>query len=259
MQHFDLKRFTNIFFHRKKHERIKIAVHFHLYYQDLLDEFIQYLDNIEFPFYLYVTVTEDQVSVQEKLSQHFDHVFVLKIENRGKDIGGFLSVLNEFSLERYDLVLKIHTKKSQNQERYMTSIKSIFGDDVETGAIWRRQLLEPILGSKSKVVKIIHQFRKHKDIGIIGSKKFLCQAPDINVALYQEVCDRLQIPNKIYFIAGTMFWIRGELLVNLKESGFTIKNFKMNDNSIEGDLEHCLERIFGSLAESKNMRILGVK
>ena len=259
MLHFDLKKYSRIFFHGDKYERITIAVHFHLYYHDLMDEFIYYLHNIDHPFDLYVTVTDNRSMVQEKLQEHFNNVIVLEIENRGKDIGGFLAVLDKFSLERYDLVLKIHTKKSLNQESYMKSIKHIFGNDVESGAIWRKKLLDPILGSKKNVSKIIDQFRKHEYAGIVGSKKFICHAPDINEALYNEVCNRLNIANKIYFIAGSMFWMRGEMLTNIKESGYSINDFKLNHNSIEGDLEHCFERIFGALAESRNMKIIGVK
>lgn len=259
MLHFDIKKYSRIFFRRNRYERTAIAVHLHLYYHDLLDEFIQYLHNIGHPFDLFVTVTNNPALVQEKLNRHFDNVKVLEVENRGKDLGGFLYVLHEFSLERYDLVLKIHTKKSLNQESYMKSIKHIFGNDIKTGTIWRQKLLDPILGNKKNVDRIINHFRKHKDVAIIGSKKFICHAPDINEALYNEVCNRLNIANKIYFIAGSMFWIRGEMLSNIKESGYTIKDFKLNCNSIEGDLEHCLERIFGALAESRNMKILGVK
>lgn len=245
--------------YRKKQKKTSIAVHFHLYYFDLLDEIIRYLRNIRHPFDLYVTVAHHVDEAHEKLSAHFDHVRVLKVENRGKDLGGLIAALHTFSLDEYDIVLKIHTKKSLNQGSYITSIKNLFGEDVESGAVWRQQLLDTMLGSPEKVDRIIRKFRKHKKTGLIGSKKYLCTATDINGDLFRDVCRRLNVEEKLLFFAGTMFWIRGSLLKDLKDSGYTIQDFKLDSNAIEGELEHCLERIFGTLTESRNMKIISIK
>jgi lipopolysaccharide biosynthesis protein len=252
-------RFLDFLQKENRKKKIAVAVHFHLYYFDLLDEIIQYLRNIRHPFDLYVTVAHHVDEAHEKLSAHFDHVRVLKVENRGKDLGGLIAALHAFSLDGYDIVLKIHTKKSLNQSSYITSIKNLFGEDVESGAVWRQQLLDTLLGSPEKVDRIIRDFRKHKKTGLVGSKKYLCSAPDINEDLFREVCRRMNVEEKLLFFAGTMFWIRGSLLKELKDSGYSIQDFKPDSNAIEGELEHCLERIFGTLAESRKMKIISIK
>ena len=244
--------------HRKRGRAPSIAVHLHLYYQDLLAEFCEYLKNIPYQFDLYVTVVDDADKVADILEVAFTSVKVIRVENRGRDVGGLIVLLRQHGLARYDLVLKIHSKKSLNLTSYLTAIQGLFGCDVVSGQAWRRQMLDAILGGRDVVRDIVLSFEKDDTLGMVGAQKFLCVAPDANAPLYDAVCARLAVPATIKFFAGTMFWIRGGLLADLLGAGFRTDEFVVDDRGVEGTLEHCIERVFGSLVESHGMRVKGV-
>lgn len=235
----------------------RIAVHLHLYYLDLLDELISYLGNIPFPFDLFITTVNPIEGIKARIKRDFDVVTVLQVENRGRDLGGFLSVISRFELDRYDIVLKIHSKKSLNMGSYIEAVQGLFGQDVVDGDVWRRQLLDPILGDRERVARIIAAFQKNHHLGMVGASKFLCSVPDTNTSLYKDLCRKLQVKEEILFFAGTMFWIRGSLLKKLRVSGFNPNDFKLDSKAVEGELEHCFERIFGALVASHGSIIAG--
>lgn len=227
---------------------LRIAVHLHLHYHDLLDELAGYVDNIPAPFDLFVTVNESSAALEDTLRQRFANVTVLVVENRGKDVGAFIAALNRFDLERYNLVLKVHSKKSLNLASYIGAVQSLFGSDVVDGAAWRRQLLEPVLGSPEAVGAVLAAFAADPGLGMVGSAKFVCSTPDADAALFASLCKRLGVGPQVLFFAGTMFWIRGEVLARIGRAGFTPEDFDPALRAaVEGTLEHCFERVFGAL------------
>ena len=228
-----------------------IAVHLHLYYEDLLDEFIAYLKNIEVGFDLFVTVVRESEIINEKLKKLFPNINILIVPNKGKDIGGFLEALREYNLDEYDLVLKIHTKKSLHNDKYFELIRNNLGIYIEDGEYWRRELLDSIVGSPEVVNDIVSIFRNKSDVGLIGNEKYLSFDRDVNEDLFSKLCDDLCVENRSIFIAGTMFWIRGSVLKLLKNSR---RDFDSID-SVESSLEHCYERIFGAIVYKSGMKI----
>lgn len=231
----------------------RIAVHFHLYYEDLLDEFIGYLNNIKMPFDLFVTIVNESDELIGKLKRAFPDIKILQVKNKGKDIGGFLEALEIFNLDEYDLVLKIHTKKSLHDKKYYQLLRNNLRICIQDGDEWRHELLDSILGSPEVVDDIITIFKNRPDIGLIGNEKYLSFDRDVNKELYDKLCDELGVGNRSIFIAGTMFWIRGSVLKLLKErSVSTCFNF---GDCVESGLEHCYERIFGAIVYKSGMKI----
>ena len=238
---------------------LRLAVHLHLHYEDLLSELARYISNIPEPFDLFVTVHERSPAVAAELTRHFPSVEILVVENRGKDVGGFIAALDRFSLDRYDLVLKIHSKKSLNLDTYIGVVQQLFGADVVDGAAWRQQLLAPVLGSRDAVARVLAAFRTDASLGMVGSAKFVCSAPDADAALYESLCDRLGVSTEVLFFAGTMFWIRGTPLKRIREARFTIDDFSFaGEPTVEGTLEHCFERVFGALVAACGYTVGGI-
>lgn len=235
----------------------RIAVHLHLYYLDLMDELIRYLINIPFPFDLFVTTQNQITEIEARLNYDFENVSVIQVENRGRDLGGFLSAISHFELDQYDIVLKVHSKKSLNMGSYIEAVQGLFGQDIVDGDTWRKQLLDPILGSRERVAKVVAAFQANRHLGMVGASKFLCSVPDANTSLYKDLCRKLQVKEEILFFAGTMFWIRGNLLRRIRLSGFDNADFKLDSKAVEGELEHCFERIFGALVTSHGSIVAG--
>lgn len=241
-------------------EPLRLAVHLHLHYLDLLEEFIGYLGNIPVSFDLFVTVTQTAPALAAELGRRFPCVAVLEVENRGKDIGGFIAALNRFDLDRYDLVLKLHSKKSLNFDSYIRVVQALFGADVADGASWRRQLLDPVLGSPKAVAGVLDAFRADPALGMVGSAKYICEAPEADAAMYRELCRRLGVNPQVLFFAGTMFWIRGAVLERIRRAGFTPADFDPAASAaVEGTLEHGFERVFGALVADCGYAVGGIR
>lgn len=91
---------------------MKIAVCIQLFYPDMFETIIGYLNNLKHQFKLYVTLTEGFYSKSdvENIKKYKEDVKLLFVKNKGVDIGAFLQTLKEIDNDT-DLILKIHTKK----------------------------------------------------------------------------------------------------------------------------------------------------
>ncbi|CAG1023207.1 partial Putative glycosyltransferase EpsE, partial [Patescibacteria group bacterium] len=109
-----------------------IAVICHLYYDELLEEFKQYLGNIPFAFDLFITT--DTLEKKDAISNGLKdwqkgNVDIRIAPNRGRDIAPKLVACHDV-YENYEFFLHIHSKKSPHAE------------DVTAG--WRHYLLDTL-------------------------------------------------------------------------------------------------------------------
>lgn len=220
----------------------KIAVVLHLYYVDLIEEFITYLNNIPLQFDLYIsTPIEHVLSVKKKFSslQNVNNLTVKDAPNIGFDIAPFISFFQKDSMN-YDLVLKIHGKKSIHNPGHSK---------------WRRHLLDNLLGSDEIVKSIISEFYQNKDIGVVlpktysGVDRYNVEDPWRNNWLNSlKLADRLNIhivkDRKVDFPSGSMFWFRPEALKPLFDLNLKLTEFNPGGNSLDGTLAHAIERLF---------------
>lgn len=241
-----------------KTEDLRIAVHIHLYYVDLLDELLEAVAQLPNAPDVFISTPHEPTALREKATQRLPSVTVWQCPNQGKDIGPFIDAIQRFNLPDYDLVLKIHGKKSENAASYMQVIRQLFGQDIQDGDDWRRKLIYPLAGSKEIAQEVLEQFASNPQIGMIGAEQFLCTAPDANRAAYEAVCHRLNIATQPLFFGGTMFWIRGAALRPFITANFTLDDFSVADQgAVENTLEHQLERVFGALVQSQGLTIVG--
>lgn len=157
----------------------------------LLEEFRTYLSRIPIDYDLLVAIP-----VTEKVSTVTDiwpHAVVIPHTNIGFDIGSFFTMLDLIRGHSYDLLLKLHSKS-------MTS--------------WRRELLDPILGSAEKVQSILTLF-DNPETGLVGADKWLRTTKGdwgIHRHYINEICQRWEISKRdSIFVGGTMFWARASI------------------------------------------------
>ena len=75
---------------------MKILVHLHLYYADMLPEMINRLRSLEGRDYdLYVTLGKDEPLVKKDILSFKNDARILIVDNRGYDLAPFLAVLHE--------------------------------------------------------------------------------------------------------------------------------------------------------------------
>lgn len=238
---------------------LKVAAHLHVHYTELLGELLDAVAQIPQDVELFVTTTQQPDTIAAQVHQRFPQARVWRTPNQGKDIGPFIDALQRYRLDRYDLVLKLHGKKSQNQPSYLAAIRGLFGEDIADGDDWRRKLIAPIAGSPQRVRQIWQAFADDPALGMVGAARFICQAPDADPVAYAALCDRLGVSHEIRFFGGTMFWVRGSALARFLDAGFSMEDFNpAKAANVEGTLEHGCERVFGAVAAGADGYLGGV-
>lgn len=228
----------------KKIADMKVAVHIHLYYTDLAPEFVSYLKNLPVPFDLFVTTVSDDTESIRALFADFPNVTAVTVPNKGRDIGAFLTVINQIDLNAYDVMIKLHSKKS-------------LGRDTD-GNKWRKELISPMLSTKAKATVMLYSFFKRKKLGMYGAKKHLTTLGMEQYRIFFDLCERLKIQPYPFYFKGTMFTIRPTALAPLKNSGLSMDDMTERMERSDGYLEHALERTFGSLCAKAALTVKGV-
>jgi lipopolysaccharide biosynthesis protein len=214
----------------------------HLHYCDVWPDFERRLRNLTCPFSLIVTLNEPNPHFIARIAGQFPNAKVLVYPNRGRDVGPFIQLLREGHLDEFELICKLHGKKTVSLGPRM-----IFGE------VWRRLLLNDLVGSDELVRAILQRFVSRPRLGLVGSSHFRGNYPESwpgNAALTLELAKRLGCPEDRFkpdFFAGTMFWIRRELLDLLKPLNLSQDDFPEEAGQTDGTLQHALERIFGAL------------
>ncbi|MDO9085545.1 MAG: glycoside hydrolase family 99-like domain-containing protein [Anaerolineaceae bacterium] len=225
-----------------KNENIKksndIAVMFHLYYPELWQEFLIYLSNLDSDFDLFVSIPNNVKIDKNIIYNHFSNAKIFEYENRGRDIAPFLEIFNYLVNLDYKLICKLHTKRSTY---------------LDNGDLWRKSLLDGIIGSKEIVKSIIDLFNNNSEIGmvcsygnVLSSERFMGS----NAQQFEKLINTLDIPynKEIFpFISGSMFWFRPLAIYPFGFYNLKIDDFQTEIGQKDGTLAHAIERIFGLL------------
>ena len=225
----------------------KICVHLHLYYIDLSDEMISYLNNIPYKFDLYISVSSSNVieETRSKFTSCLKNVnicVVEKVDNRGRDIYPLVCCFAE-RIQGYKYLCHIQTKKSLSS----TSFTQLF--------FWRRYLLDSILGNSTKIRKIFTVLRRNEtglvfpepyyNLGIINLKiDWWDRFPNIHYILDKV---KVTLPkHDVMFPAGTMFWCKVESIMPILNAGINKDDFPIEQGILnDGSVAHAVERLFG--------------
>ncbi|AZO55835.1 MULTISPECIES: rhamnan synthesis F family protein [unclassified Mesorhizobium] len=224
---------------------VNVAVILHLHYVDMISDIYRLLQNIVLPFDLHVTTafegdTGEIISVFASLAES---VTVYCSENRGRDIGPFISVYRSGALDRYDAVLKIHSKKST----YSTN-----------GSLWRDRLYRSVAGDSLTALRSVDLI-KSGEVGIVGPHRYYLTNDQFwganRDAVYQLLKEMIgldpQANMELGFFAGSMFWFAPRALSAFKSIPETSLAFEAENGQQDGTLAHAIERVFCSVVRSQ--------
>ncbi|UZJ45328.1 glycosyltransferase [Marinimicrobium sp. C6131] len=215
----------------------KIAVVVHVYYLEMWTLIRNRLLAIRTKFDLFVTFSETiDVTFADIVRNEFSDARVSRVKNVGLDIGPFLGLVPTLVEEKYTCVCKLHTKKGLGAQ----------------GAAWRDLMLDSLVGSEENFCTIVSAFSNNNNLGCVGSLPIFQSAQRLMYGNKGVVESFVEFVSGDHgkvgdwgFFAGTMFWIRPELLLGLCEFIKT-KGILFSDNYKEdGLIEHAIERIFG--------------
>ena len=234
--------------------RSTAAVVAHVYYEDTWRDMAEALKRVTIPYDLIVTTNSGRERFVERIRAEFPDADVCTVENRGRDVRPFLTLLEQGRLDRYRCVCKIHSKKSITAGRkpYM-------------GALWRRRLLFDLLAAPGIAEAIVERFERDPRIGMIGPRAFRMPSDVFpeeaawmgNRPVTLELAGKMGVPPERFrldFFAGTMFWARPEALAPLRR--LKLSEACQDDyGAVDGGAEHALERLFPTAVLAAGYRV----
>jgi lipopolysaccharide biosynthesis protein len=229
-----------------------IGVVVHVHYPDLLDEIVEGLAAIPIQFDLIVTNSSSSpLAIDRSLLPRMTHLTILEIENRGRDILPLVSVVNAGLLDPYQVVLKVHTKRSEWRDSHQLK---------GTGAEWRRRLLNELLGDSVNVTSILNAFATSPNLGLVtavGSRlgpEYWGDNQAVTASLLRRL--ELDLPRELQFAAGSMYWIRGFVLQGLRALGLSERDFELEAGQVNATTAHAIERLIGIVTVEAGFSLL---
>lgn len=233
----------------------KVLVHLHIYYRDQTDYFIGKLSNIcGCEWDLYVTMTELNSETESKLLSFKPDAHIMKVENRGYDVWPFIRVLKSVDLDKYDYILKLHTKNISDAS---SRINGLSLDNYK----WRDELVDPLLKSKKIFLKLLDNFDRYPEVGLMCSHllyKHISNGLKEDMSKLDNELKRLGLNVKDKkFCAGTMFIARSAPYKLFQNDGLIdIGLFSdiPHSHSI-GSMAHVYERILTMVVNAAGYKV----
>jgi len=236
--------------------RGRIAVVLHLYYPELWPEFREALGAIPEPFDLFVTLTQGYSDQAESwIRGDYSWAEFITLENRGRDIFPFITLVNSGVLFRYGLICKLHSKRSVHKPH---------GND------WRRKLVAGVLSDVDYVERVLMAFDTDPTLGIVVGDGSFRKERDWSPYLQRinELCDRARIAavtdESEYpgYPAGSIYWIRSSLLRPIADLGLTATEFELEPLPLDGRKPwttsctvDAIERLIGQVCSEAGMHV----
>ncbi|GBG96551.1 rhamnan synthesis F family protein [Lactococcus termiticola] len=129
----------------------KIAVHLHVFYPELLADFLEAFGEFSFAYDLFLTTNTDEkeAMIKKELEERAVKAEVIRTENFGRDVMPFLALRDQ--LRQYDIVGHFHTKRSLEAAFF-------------AGESWRTELMDMLLKPADNIMR---NFEARPDLGIV--------------------------------------------------------------------------------------------
>lgn len=235
--------------------RERVAVCAHVYYTDMLDEILALTDTIPcaYDFIATTETAEKKRVIEEKISgrKNVANIIVRVVEqNRGRDMSSLFITCSDLFLEdRYDLVCRLHTKKSPQ---------------VAAGQAnnFKRHMFENLLNSPGYTANVLDMFHDNPWVGVAVPPLVHIGYPTMghvwftNEARAQELAHLLGIKVSMdrdtpIGAFGTMFWFRPKALRPLFAHRWRWTDFNAEPRHVDGGLAHVLERLICYAAQGE--------
>lgn len=231
----------------------RVAVVLHVFYPELLDELLAALNALPVGFDLVVTNASDvPLRIDRGAVKNLRNVVLFDVHNHGRDIFPLVQVVNAGILDPYEIVLKVHTKKSAWRAEHAELAGS--------GSQWKEEFLQALVGSRDGVERILDAFAADPWLGLVTAPGNI-MGPEFwgaDEALTRELLRRLELeidPSTLRFAAGSMYWVRGFVLQGLRALNLTADDFHEEAGQVDGTTAHAIERAIGVLAEEAGLRL----
>jgi len=229
----------------------KMAIVIHAFYPDAFKEILNHIIKLDKQYKLFVTVPFDREEIiRSMLNKAGQNYFLMREENRGRDILPFLKIIPVVIEAGFNCFLKIHTKKSKHRED---------GDD------WRTDILNGLLNSNC-IKAVLRCFKNNPNIGVVGPSNHIVPMTTYMGSNKDRIGDfssRMGISiEKVMeqpFVAGSMFFSKIQAILPLLNLAIRPKDFGEESGQIDGTLAHAIERAFMISMLAANMKLISTK
>lgn len=239
----------------------RVVATVHIYYEDMTDELLDRLVMLPVPFDLVVTTTSDEKAevireaIERRAEERVASVDIRVLpSNRGRDVSAFLIACKDV-LEpgRYDLVVKIHSKKTAQ-------------DSFNAGRYFKQHQLDNVLHSEGFAANVLGLFQKEPGLGLVFPPMIHIGYPTMGRGWYanrepaQKLAKELgiQVPfDDVSPLApyGCMWVARPEALAILTEHEWDYDDYAAPDEHMDGSLAHVQERLIAYAAAERGYHV----
>lgn len=231
----------------------RIAVCIHVYYTDMLEEILSLTDTIPCSYdFIATTETEAKKAAIEAAAtgrKNIGNVIVRVVEqNRGRDMSSlFITCRDLFLDDSYDLVCRLHTKKTPHMANGRSNV-------------FKRHMFDNLLNSPGYTTNVLDMFHDNPWIGLAVpsiiqmSYGTLGHAWGNNRPRTEELSKLLNL--QVHFDADTpigtfggMYWFRPKALHKLFAHTWKWSDFEAEPYPLDGTLGHALERLIAYVAQ----------
>lgn len=224
--------------------RALIAIH--CYYEDMIDELIDYADRL--PCRQHVVVTTDTEAKRATLDSALKARGLPSYEvrvtgsNAGRDVSAFLvGCADLLRSDDFDIVVKLHSKRSPQ-------------DGAVAGGWFKRHLFGNLLHSQNYATNVLGLLADKPEIGMVipptihigfptmGQAWFLNKEPAARLLRRFGISTPLDESTPLSAL-GSMFIARPRALRTLVEAGLSWSDFE-NQPYGDGSIAHVIERLF---------------
>jgi lipopolysaccharide biosynthesis protein len=231
----------------------RVAVCAHVYYTDMVEELLSLTDTIPCS-YDFIATTDSEAKkeiIENTVSRRkgVRNVIVRVVEqNRGRDMSSlFITCRDLFLNDRYDLVCRLHTKKSP---QVAAGVANMF----------KRHMFENLLNSPGYTTNVLDMLHDQPWIGVAVPPLVHIAFPTMghvwfnNRGTAEQLKTTLDLkvdfdPDTPVGAFGTMFWFRPKALRKLFAHPWQWSDFNAEPRHIDGGLAHVLERMICYVAQ----------
>jgi lipopolysaccharide biosynthesis protein len=230
----------------------RICVLAHIFYEEMTEEIVGWLGRIPVPYDLVVTTATQAKAAAITASLQacgLGDADVRVVEsNRGRAESAFLIACRDVLRSgRYDLVLKIHSKRSPQ-------------DGHNLGHLFLHHVVDNLLSSPGYVAEVLQKFADQPSLGMLfppvvnigfptmGHAWFTNREPAHRVAADLGISVPFDESTPVAAYGG-MFWARPEALAKIIDHDFAYEDFATDEHGYgDGMLGHVLERLWAYAA-----------
>ena len=229
----------------------KIAVVIHAFYPEILQSYLELLDQNDQKSNLkiYISTTKEKLSEVKRILSDFDFECIIKTyRNKGRDVLPFLKILEHVKKDNIRYLIKIHTKKTTHRK---------------DGDQWRSQLISKLISPEYFNKNIRKITNKKNKIGMIGPENHVVPMETYlgnNKELVFEISSRIGMSEdevlKVPYAAGTMFICDLVALEPIIQLGLDESDFEEEEGQVDGTIMHALERVLAVSVKSTQLNIV---